>query len=144
MTGLHIQLILGGPGLNLQVLRGDHDRPPSQGHHQGPQDQLDVQTSHEAQGAPRPHRSRKVIQGTWQGQALHPDQGWLPSRLLAETQQPQAPPEALKRSLEALTGEPGWSSFYFFWSAIFLLSLICKNTQVEKYSSVCFCQIPSK
>ena len=49
-------------GLYVQVLRGDHDRPAPQGHHARPQGQLDVQTRHEAQGAPRPHRRRQAIQ----------------------------------------------------------------------------------
>merc|ERR1711962_425657 len=137
------QLLLGGPGLDLQVLRGDHDRPPPQGHHPRPQDQLDVQTCHEAQGAPRPHLRRKVIQRTGQGTSFHPDQGRLPPRLLAETQQPQAPQEALSR-LKLIIGEPGWPSFYF-WSAIFLSCLDKQEyTGRKKLGSVCFCYIPSK
>merc|ERR1711972_997486 len=103
------------------------------GNHPRPQDQLDVQTCHEAQGAPRPHLRRKVIQRTWQGTSLHPDQGRLPSRLLAETQQPQAPQKALSRLSLKLIGEPGWTSFYF-WSSIFLSchALISKYTGRKK------------
>merc|ERR1711973_438187 len=89
------ELLLGGSGFHLQVLRGDHDRSPPQGYHPGPQDQLDVRRRPEAQGTPWSYGCRKILQRTWEGSQVHPDQGWVPSRLLAEAQQLEAPQETL-------------------------------------------------
>ncbi len=50
------ELLLGLPGLHLQVLRGDPGRPPPQGHPPRSQDQLDVPPRDEAQGAEGSHR----------------------------------------------------------------------------------------
>ena len=72
---------------------------------------------------------------TGQGTSFHPDQGRLPPRLLAETQQPQAPQEALSR-LKLIIGEPGWPCRSIFGLPFFYHALISKNTQVEKSSEV--------
>merc|ERR1711974_320928 len=48
LKGLRAELLLGGSGFYLQVLRGDHDLSPPQGHHPRPQNQLDVRRCPEA------------------------------------------------------------------------------------------------
>ena len=49
---------------------------------------------------------------TWEGSQVHPDQGWLPSRLLAEAQQLEAPQETLTEpgGCGGLTGCDLWTT----------------------------------
>merc|ERR1712172_287659 len=89
------QLLLGWPGLHLQVLRGDHDRHPPRGDHQGPQDQLDVLRCAEAQGTSWTYCSRQELSRSWQGSQVQPDQGRKQACQLAEEEQPQAQEEAV-------------------------------------------------
>ena len=86
------ELLLGWPGLDLQVLRGHPHRPLPQGHQEGPQDQLD----HEAVITQGSHPRWKIIQRIGQGPQVHPEEGRFPQRRLAPQELAQASPQALK------------------------------------------------
>merc|ERR1712098_161979 len=85
-----------------------------------------------------------------QGSQIHPDQGRISPRLLAEAQLPQAPQEALRRRVLSLTpslrlnpyGEPGRSGYgVAYLSAV----LHCVRSQYNLASSICLdflCVIP--
>merc|ERR1712001_114017 len=93
------QLLLGRAGLDIQVLRGDHDRPAPQGDHARPQGQLDVPPRDEAPRTPRPHRRREALQRHRQGQEVYPNQGRLQEGVLAQEELSQAPQKAIRRRL---------------------------------------------
>merc|ERR1712008_453882 len=98
------QLLLGWPGLHLQVLRGDHDRHPPRRDHPRPQDQLDVRLCAEAQGASWTDCLRQEFARPGQGTQVRPDQGWKQARQLAEEEQPEAEEES-DRLLQLLCEE---------------------------------------
>merc|ERR1739842_87282 len=89
------ELLLGWPGLHLQVLRGDHDRHPPRRDHPRPQDQLDVRCGAEAQGAARTDCRWQELSRPWKGTQVQPDQGRKQARQLAEEEQPEAEEEAI-------------------------------------------------
>merc|ERR1711872_928791 len=89
------QLLLGGRGFHLQILRGHHDRPPPQGHQAGPQDQLDVPPGAEAQRAQRSHTLRQIIPRSWQGTQVQPDDWRQPQSRLASQELHQTAQEAI-------------------------------------------------
>ena len=89
------ELLLGVPGLHLQVLWGDPRGSAPQGHPPRPQDQLDVPPRDEAQGAARSDRLRQVLPRPGQGPQVHSDHRGLASRLLVEEELTQDPQEAL-------------------------------------------------
>merc|ERR1712210_445827 len=89
------ELLLGWPGLHLQVLRGYHDRHPPRCDHPRPQDQLDVRRGAEAQGAAWTDCRRQELSRPWKGTQVQPDQGWKQARQLAEEEQPEAEEEAI-------------------------------------------------
>ncbi len=89
------QLLLGGAGFHLQVLRSCSGGSLPQGHPSGRQDQLDVQASDEAPGNAWPHLGRQKIARSWQGTQIHPHDRWLEEGSLEAPQQPVAPKKAL-------------------------------------------------
>ena len=62
MSKPYLTIIQIASGLDIQVLRGNHDRSAPQGDHARPQGQLDVPPRDEAPRTPRPHCRREALQ----------------------------------------------------------------------------------
>ena len=67
------QLLLGGRGLHLQVLRGGASRPHAQGHPPRRQDQLDLQGGDEASRAARTDLGQQELARSGQGPRIQQD-----------------------------------------------------------------------
>lgn len=90
------QLLLGGRGLYLQVLRGDPDRPLPQGRQTQPRHPVDHKGGAQAPGDARPDLCRKEEPRPGQGPQVPPDHRRLPPRRLEEAQHPAAAPLSLE------------------------------------------------
>lgn len=86
------QLLLGGRGLHLQVLRGDSDRPLPQGRQTQPGHPVDHKGRAQAQGDARPDLCRKEEPRPGQGPQVPSDHRRLPPCRLEEAQHPAAAP----------------------------------------------------
>ena len=138
------QLLLGWTGLYLQVLRSDHDWSLPQGHPQRPQDQLDHQASHEAQGAQGSYPRRKIIQRLGQGTQVHPDQGRFPQCCLAAQELSQASPKAIdSRGLSPMTTTTTSAATFSFCIESVIIKTLTSNT-VALSLQIIFHQIHSK
>lgn len=90
------QLLLGGRGLHLQVLRGDPHRPLPQGRQTQPRHPVDHKGGAQAPGDARPDLGRQEEPRPGQGPQVPPDHRRLPPRRLEEAQHPAAAPLSLE------------------------------------------------
>lgn len=90
------QLLLGGWGLHLQVLRGDPHRPLPQGRQAQPRHPVDHKGGAQAQGDARPDLGGQEEPRPGQGPQVPPDHRRLPPRRLEEAQHPAAAPLSLE------------------------------------------------
>lgn len=92
------QLLLGGWGLHLQVLRGDSDRHLPQGHQTQPRHPMDHKGCAQAQRDARPDICRKEEPRPGQGPQVPSDHRRLPPCCLEEAQHPAAAPLSLEHA----------------------------------------------
>lgn len=135
------QLLLGGWGLHLQVLRGDPGRPLPQGRQTQPRHPMDHKGCAQAQRDAWPDLCRKEEPRPGQGPQVPPDHRWLPPRRLEETQHPAAAPLSLKLGthlyIKSLNKPFLWEkmlSVLFILSRVFLGS--SKVLEFESYKSI--------
>lgn len=117
--------LLGGRGLDIQVLRGYLCRSVPQGHSSWSRNPMDLQTSRQAPWNARPYLGQSQVPWSWKGPWLQQDKGWI-SPCLLEAQQ-----HCSDAQEEAVNGGQLMNA-HLWWSGALDTDLLCVLGVEEK------------